>query len=111
MLSNVEYARLASTNVLRDFVELPSQLMEHWIRSTPLVLKAHAKHYQTKEIISEEMLNKLTRARNFNQGFATIEYTACALLDQLLHTLDNVDSVSLEQYEKQELKRLEMPGT
>jgi peptidyl-dipeptidase Dcp len=85
MLSNVTYQRLSGTNVLRDFVELPSQLFEHWL-SEPEVLKKHAKHYATNEVIPDELLDRLMKAKRFNQGFATIEYTASALIDQALHT-------------------------
>ena len=67
MLSSVAYSRLAGTNVLRDFVELPSQLMEHWV-SEPEVLKKHARHYQTGEPIPDELLAKLMAARKFGQG-------------------------------------------
>ena len=87
MLSDVSYNRLSGTNVLRDFVELPSQLLEHWLRSTSEVLQKHARHYETGELIPAELLEKLTAARNFNQGFATVEYTICALVDQSLHSL------------------------
>lgn len=80
MLSNVNYKRLAGTNVLKDFVELPSQLYEHWL-SQPEVLKKHARHYVTNEPIPDSLLKRLMAARSFNQGFQTIEYTACALVD------------------------------
>ena len=111
MLSDVRYSRLAGTSVLRDFVELPSQLLEHWLRSTDAVLKEHAIHHATGETISTEMLAKLTAARNFNQGFATVEYTICALLDQALHALPaaQVASLDIQAFEEKELARLSMP--
>lgn len=111
MLSDVQYSRMSGTNVLIDFVELPSQLMEHWLRSTDAVLKEHAMHYETKEPIPLEMLDKLTAARNFNQGFATVEYTICALLDQAMHTLprEQVQNLDIQAFEEQELARLSMP--
>lgn len=111
MLSAVTYSRLAGTAVLRDFVELPSQLLEHWLRSTDDVLRRHAVHFETGEPIPAEMLARLAEARNFNQGFATVEYTICALVDQALHALpkDAVDSLDLEAFEKEELERLRMP--
>jgi peptidyl-dipeptidase Dcp len=85
LLSNVSYSRLAGTNVLTDFVELPSQLFEHWL-SEPEVLKKHARHYRTGEAIPDDLLDKLKAAERFNQGFSTVEYTSSALLDQALHT-------------------------
>jgi peptidyl-dipeptidase Dcp len=99
------------TNVLRDFVELPSQLLEHWLRTTTVVLQAHAKHVDTQEAISTEMLAKLSASRNFNQGFATVEYSICALLDQRLHSLPKgeLETLEISRFEEQELQRLQMP--
>lgn len=110
MLSNVTYRRLAGTSVLRDFVELPSQLYEHWL-SQPEVLKQHARHFQTGEVIPEELLGRLMAARSFNQGFQTIEYTASALVDAAVHQLDStqLQGLSLKSFEEQELARLGMP--
>lgn len=102
MLSDVTYNRLSGTNVLRDFVELPSQLLEHWLRSTSEVLQSHARHHETGELIPAELLEKLTAARNFNQGFATVEYTVCALVDQSLHSLtkQQVEALDLADFER-----------
>lgn len=115
MLSNAQYGRLAGTNVLTDFVELPSQLMEHWL-SEPTVLKSFAKHHETQEVVPEDLLAKLKAANEFNQGFATIEYTACALIDMALHMVDDYDAhgpdgkpFDLRAFEEQELERLGMP--
>ncbi|CAK4690606.1 hypothetical protein LEN26_019422 [Aphanomyces euteiches] len=108
MLSNSTYQRLASTNVLKDFVELPSQLMEHWVRQ-PQVLAEHARHYKTGEPIPAELLSKVMAALRFQQGFATVEYTACALVDQALHALENIDGLDLNDFEKKKLAELEMP--
>eukprot|EP01038_Epipyxis_sp_PR26KG_P011918 gene11918-15950_t len=108
MLSNVTYRRLSGTSVLRDFVELPSQLYEHWL-SQPVVLKAHARHYQTNEPIPDSILDKLTASKHFNQGFETIEYTASALVDVALHKRANVDDLDINEFEKEELTRLGMP--
>ncbi|KAI9327041.1 peptidyl-dipeptidase protein [Obelidium mucronatum] len=110
MLSDSKYQRLASTNVLRDFVELPSQLMEHWIRH-PQVLSKHARHYQTNEPIPAELLAKLMAARTFQQGFATVEYSVCALIDQALHTLSakEIATLDLTAFEAAQLAKLEMP--
>lgn len=111
MLSSVTYSRLSGTSVLRDFVELPSQLLEHWLSSTDVVLREHAIHYQTGEAVPAEMLAQLGRARKFNLGFETVEYTSCALVDQALHSLpqEAIDSLDLATFEREELERLHMP--
>jgi peptidyl-dipeptidase Dcp len=108
MLSDATYGRLAGTNVLTDFVELPSQLMEHWLEQ-PEVLKKYARHYETNEPIPDEMLEKLKAAKSFNQGFETIEYTSCALLDMALHQLNDYDDFDISKFEEKELERLGMP--
>lgn len=110
MLSNVTYRRLAGTSVLRDFVELPSQLFEHWL-SEREVLKQHARHFENQEPIPDELLQRLMAARHFNQGFQTIEYTSSALVDAAVHQLngDQVASVDLKIFEQEELSRLGMP--
>lgn len=108
MLSDATYSRLAGTSVLTDFVELPSQLMEHWFRH-PSVLKKYARHYETNEPVPDELLEKLKAAQSFNQGFATVEYTICALLDMSLHQLDNYDDFDMTKFEESELERLGMP--
>jgi peptidyl-dipeptidase Dcp len=84
LLSNVTYQRLAGTSVLRDFVELPSQLFEHWLFQRE-VLRKHARHHITGEPIPEALIDRMMAAKRFNQGFDTVEYTASALLDQHLH--------------------------
>ncbi|MFM8768952.1 MAG: M3 family metallopeptidase, partial [Rubrivivax sp.] len=86
LLSNVTYERLSGTQVLRDFVELPSQMFEHWT-SEPAVLKQHARHWQTDEPIPDELLERIQRARRFNQGYETVRYTASALVDMAVHSL------------------------
>jgi peptidyl-dipeptidase Dcp len=86
LLSNVGYERLSGTNVLRDFVELPSQLFEHWM-SEPAVLRRHACHVQTGEPIPEALIERLAAARRFGQGFETVRYTASALTDMAVHSL------------------------
>lgn len=108
MLSDATYGRLASTNVLTDFVELPSQLMEHWFAERQ-VLKQFARHFETGEIVPDELLDKLKAAESFNQGFGTIEYTICALLDMAMHQIDNYDDFDILEFEKKELERLGMP--
>jgi len=85
MLSDVTYGFISGTSVARDFVELPSQLYEHWL-SVPEVLEKYARHAQTGEAIPADLLNRLLAAENFDQGFATVEYTASALVDLAFHT-------------------------
>ncbi len=86
LLSNVRYERLSGTQVLRDFVELPSQLFEHWM-SEPKVLQTHARHVDTGEPIPPALIDKLQAARNFGQGYETVRYTASALTDMAVHGL------------------------
>ncbi len=85
LLSNVTYPSLSGTSVERDFVELPSQLYEHWLYE-PAVLKEFARHHETGEPMPDELIEKLKAAENFNQGFQTVEYLACALVDMGLHS-------------------------
>lgn len=101
---------LAGTSVLRDFVELPSQLFEHWL-SEPEVLRKHARHVDTGAPLPEELLAKLKRAQKYGAGFATSEYTACALIDQAFHTLTRaqVEALDVGAFEKATLERLGMP--
>jgi peptidyl-dipeptidase Dcp len=84
LLSDVTYAFVSGTSVARDFVELPSQLYEHWLE-TPEVLKAHARHVKTGQPMPQELLDRLIAARNYDQGFATVEYVASALVDLDFH--------------------------
>jgi peptidyl-dipeptidase Dcp len=86
LLSDVGYERLSGTNVLRDFVELPSQLFEHWT-SEPEVLRRHARHVHTNEPIPDALIERLKRARRFGQAFETVRYTASALTDMAVHAL------------------------
>ncbi|KAL7543784.1 hypothetical protein ACHAXR_013091 [Thalassiosira sp. AJA248-18] len=109
MLSDATFRTLASTSVLRDFVELPSQLMEHWL-SEPVVLKEHAKHYQTGEPVPDDLLQRLKAAQLFNEGFATVEYTACALFDMAVHSLSEYDDdFDISKFEKEYLEEQGMP--
>ena len=82
--------------------------MEHWLRQ-PEVLKEYAKHYETAEVVPDALLEKLMAARAFNMGFATIEYSACALLDMAMHQMDDYSSFDLLEFEKAEMERLGMP--
>jgi peptidyl-dipeptidase Dcp len=108
LLSNVTYPMISGTSVARDFVELPSQLYEHWL-SEPEVLSRFAVNYKTGKPMPKALLDKLLAAANFNQGFATVEYTACALLDLELHLLDDPSSFDPVAFEKTELAKIGMP--
>jgi peptidyl-dipeptidase Dcp len=108
LLSQVTYERLSGTQVLRDFVELPSQLFEHWAFEAA-VLQRHAVHHATGQPIPAELIDRLKAARRFNQGFETVEYTACALVDMALHALPDADGVDITAFERAELERIGMP--
>jgi peptidyl-dipeptidase Dcp len=108
LLSQVTYDRLSGTQVLSDFVELPSQIYEHWAFE-PAVLHQHARHYITGERIPDELLAKMKEAERWNQGFETVEYTACALVDMALHAVDDTDGIDISQFERAELARIGMP--
>ncbi len=84
MLSDVTYDMISGTSVARDFVELPSQLYEHWL-TVPDVLQKFATHAETGKAIPQDLLNRLLAAKNFDQGFATVEFTASALVDLAFH--------------------------
>jgi len=108
LLSDVTYPLLAGTSVSTDFVELPSQLYEHWL-SQPDILRRYATHYRTGEPIPEELLQRLMAARNFNQGFATVEYLASAFVDIDLHRLKHSGDLDVSTFEKEALDRIGMP--
>jgi len=105
LLSNVKYGALAGTNVPRDFVEFPSQVMENWM-SEPEVLALYAKHYQTGEIIPEAMVKKMNEANSFNEGFRTVEYMAAAYLDMNWHTLTDTTKQDVRTFEKQAMQKI-----
>jgi peptidyl-dipeptidase Dcp len=107
LLSNVSYPSLAGTSVARDFVELPSQLYEHWL-DTPEVLSAYARHCDTGEPMPADMIAKVRAARTFNQGFATVEYLASALVDIAYHTAAEPPSDPMK-LEAETLARIGMP--
>ncbi len=98
MLSNINYEGLSGTAVYRDFVELPSQIYEHWAFN-PEVLKMYAKHYQTGEVIPDELIKKIEEAGNFNQGFTTTELVAAALLDMKWHTITQPQEFDVDKFE------------
>jgi peptidyl-dipeptidase Dcp len=90
LLSNVTYDRLSCTQVLRDFVELPSQIFEHWI-TEPEVLRRHARHWQTGAPIPDELIERMRKASQFNQGYETVRYTASAMVDMAVHSLPEAE--------------------
>ncbi len=108
LLSQVTYERLSGTRVLKDFLELPSQIFEHWAFE-PAVLKRHAVHHVTGKAIPEELVEQLKRARRFNQGFETVEYMASALVDMALHAKSDTGHLDLGAFERAELERIGMP--
>lgn len=108
MLSNVTYPSLSGTSVFTDFVELPSQLYEHW-QEQPQVLQTFAKHYQTGEPLPDDLLKRFIAARKFNQGFATVEFVSSALIDLEFHTQPASASTDVAAFEKKELEKIGMP--
>jgi peptidyl-dipeptidase Dcp len=109
LLSDVPFERLAGTAVLRDFVELPSQLYEHWLLE-PEVLRRHARHVETGEQIPEDLIERIVNSARFNQGFETVEYTVCALVDLMLHQHTDPGSLDLGAFERETLAGLGMPA-
>ncbi|RDI52291.1 M3 family metallopeptidase [Flavobacterium glaciei] len=105
LLSNVTYRSLAGTSVPRDFVELPSQIMENWA-AEPEVLKIYAKHYKTGEVIPETLVNKLKKAGTFDQGFTTTEYLAASLLDLEYHSQTKDITVDANAFEKAAMTKI-----
>src|SRR6266568_4933491 len=106
--SSVSYPSLSGTNVARDYVEFPSQLLERWL-STPEVLNRFALHYQTGKPIPPEQVRKIEQAATFNQGFATVEYLASALVDMKLH-LAGDRTIDPDAFERDTLTALGMPS-
>lgn len=105
LLSDVKFRSLAGTSVSRDFVELPSQVMENWA-SDPEVLKMYAKHYQTGEVIPDALIQKLENAGTYGQGFATVEYLASAFLDMDFHTSTQEITGTADAFEKDSMKKI-----
>jgi peptidyl-dipeptidase Dcp len=108
LLSNVTYPSLSGTAVARDFVELPSQLYEHWFLR-PEVLSRFARHAETGEPIPAALVDKVIAARTFNQGFATVEFTSSALVDLEAHLLDGGDGFDADAFEAEVLAKIGMP--
>lgn len=99
MLTKCNYKGVSGTAVAQDFVELPSQIMEHWAVE-PEVLKVYAKHYKTREPISDELIAKIENQALFNQGFMTTELLAAALLDMEMHNLTSTEGLEIAAFEK-----------
>ena len=106
MLSNVRYPSVSGTSVSRDFVELPSQLYEHWL-TVPEILSTYALHEKTGEPMPQALMDKVLAARSFNSGFATVEFTSSALVDMAFHTREPAEDPMAVQAEV--LERLGMP--
>jgi len=106
MLSDCTYRSLSGTSVKRDFVELPSQIMENWALA-PEVIKSYAKHYQTGQAIPEDLVEKIVKSKHFNQGFATLEYLAASYLDMAYHTVqDTIPIEDINAFEKNVMERI-----
>lgn len=110
LLSNVTYKSLSGTSVPRDFVELPSQVMENWAADSE-VLKMYAKHYITGESIPDALIAKLEKAGTFGQGFETVEYLSSSLLDMEYHNATIAHSGLAENFEKQVMQKIGMPNS
>ena len=106
--SNVTYPTLSGTTSSRDYVEFPSQLLEHWL-STPEVLQKFALHYQTGKPIPQALVDKIEKAATFNEGFATTEYLSSALVDMKLH-LAGDQKIDPDKFERETLAALKMPN-
>ncbi|WP_394130048.1 M3 family metallopeptidase [Shewanella maritima] len=107
MLSDVQYRSQSGTSVPRDYVEFPSQVMENWM-TQPEVLAQFAKHYQTGEVIPQELVEKIQAASKFNQGFATVEYMAATFLDLDWHTLKDNKVHDAAQFEAKSLQNMQL---
>ncbi|MBV9045200.1 MAG: M3 family metallopeptidase [Alphaproteobacteria bacterium] len=108
LLSQVRFPRLSGTNVATDFVELPSQIYEHWME-VPETLSKFAVHAETGQPIPQALLDKLTAARNFNKGFATVEFLGSALVDMDYHSLSDASGIDPAAFQKASLERIGMP--
>ena len=109
LLSDVTYPLVSGTNVVRDFVEFPSQLYEHWLEA-PEVLKRFATHYRTGEPMPQALLERLLASRNFNQGFATVEFVSSALVDIRMHLAKQEGKLDPQAFETALLDEIGMPG-
>ncbi|CAC9972718.1 M3 family metallopeptidase [Flavobacterium panici] len=107
LCSNVTYPSLSGTSVARDYVEFPSQLLEHWL-ATPEVLNKFALHYKTNLPLSESLVERIEKAANFNEGFATVETISSSFVDMKLHL--TTETVDPHQFEKDVLEEINMPS-
>ena len=105
LLSECVYNSLSGTSVPRDFVELPSQIMENWA-THPEVMRTYARHYQTGEVIPDDLIEKIQASRRFNQGFATVEYLAASYLDMDWHTLQDAEPRQTAPFETASMQRI-----
>lgn len=105
LFSNTHYLGVSGTNVSRDFVELPSQIMENWAFE-PEMLALYAKHYKTGEIIPKTLVDKISAAGKYGQGFATVEYLAASYLDMYYHTIEAPMSGDVDKYESEKMTKL-----
>jgi peptidyl-dipeptidase Dcp len=108
LLSDVSYGRLSGTNVPRDYVELPSQLMENWA-TVPEVLAKHARHVTTGEPIPAALIERIRASQTFNQGFETVAYTSSALIDMALHLQNDPAGIDIARFEADERERIGVP--
>ncbi|MGL4909047.1 MAG: M3 family metallopeptidase [Bacteroidales bacterium] len=107
LLSNCKYQSLSGTSVARDFVELPSQIMENWAFE-PECLALYAKHYQTNEVIPQALVEKMNKANKYGQGFKTVEYIAASWLDMDYHTLKSSKGIDVQNFEKQQMANINL---
>ena len=107
LFSKCKYHSLSGTSVTRDFVELPSQIMENWA-AEPEVMKMYAKHYETGEVIPDELIAKISNSGLFNKGFTVLEYTSAALLDMYWHTMTEAVEQDANQFENDIMKKMKM---
>lgn len=109
MLSDVTYPRISGTSVSSDFVELPSQLFEHWL-TTPEILRRYARDYETGAEMPEDLVARIRAMNAFNQGFATVEYCACAYVDMDFHALAHPAHIDPAAFTKARLEAIAMPA-
>jgi peptidyl-dipeptidase Dcp len=109
LLSQVRYPGQSGTSVRRDFVELPSQIYEHWV-ALPETLRAYARHVETDAPLPDALIGRLLAAQGFNQGFGTVEYTAAALIDMALHSHPAPEEIDVEAFEQSFLASIGMPA-
>ena len=105
LLSDCTYRKISGTSTPRDFVELPSQVMENWA-GDPEVMKMYAKHYKTGEVIPQELIDKITASEHFNQGFVTVEYMSACYLDMDVHTLTDTTLIEPVSFESKSMQKI-----